>query len=144
MIRRKIRFLFEIFSMVTSCVVIAVALFTTVVNPVEAVEPVILWQIPCVSFLCSLGSLIHPWDRTPGKREMGIRIVVHFLLTNVIVLTSGFCFQWYRSDDLGSVAVMLVTIALIFGVVSAFSWSRDAGEAKRMNDKLREFQQKKG
>lgn len=65
-------------------------------------------------------------------------------MTNVIVLTSGFCFQWYRSDDLGSVAVMLVTIALIFGVVSAFSWSRDAGEAKRMNDKLREFQQKKG
>lgn len=45
---------------------------------------------------------------------------------------------------MGSVAVMLVIIALIFGVVSAFSWSRDAGEAKRMNDKLREFQQKKG
>lgn len=143
MAMRKIRFLFEVFSMVTACVVIAVALFTTVLDPVDAVEPVILWQIPCVSFLCSLGCLIYPWDRTLGKKEMGIRVAAHYLLINGIVLTAGFWFQWYRIDHLGSVAVMLVTIALIFGVVSALSWTRDAGEAKRMNEKLREFQQKK-
>lgn len=141
---KKIRFLFEIFSMVTACVVIAVAFFTTVLDPAEAVDPVILWQIPFVSFLCSLGCLIYPWDRTPGKKEMGIRILVHYLLINGIVLTAGFCFQWYSPDRLGSLAVMLLTIALIFGIVSAVSWTRAAGDAKRMNEKLREFQQKKG
>lgn len=144
MMMRKIRFLFEVFSMITACVVIAVAFFTTVVDPVDTVEPMTFWQIPCVSFLCALGALIYPWDRIPGKREMGIRIVVHYLLINVIVLTAGFWFGWYQIDHLGSIAVMLVTIALIFGIVSALSWTRDAGEARRMNEKLREFQQKKG
>lgn len=141
---RKIRFLFEIFSMVTACVVIAVAFFTTVLDPAEAVDPVILWQIPFVSFLCSLGCLIYPWDRNPGKKEMGIRLLVHYLLINGIVLTAGFCFQWYSLEHLGSIAVMVVTIALIFGIVSVVSWTRASGDAKRMNEKLREFQQKKG
>ena len=143
MVMKKIRFLFEVFSMVTACVVVAVALFTTVLDPVDAVEPAILWQIPCVSFLCSLGCLIYPWDRTPGKKEMGIRIAVHYLLINGIVLTAGFWFRWYRLDHLGSIVAMLVTIALIFGIVSAISWTSDVGDAKRMNKKLREFQQKK-
>lgn len=142
-VMRKARFLFEIFSMVTACVVIAVAFFTTVLEPVDAVDPVLLWQIPCVSFLCSLGCLIYPWDRVPGKREMAVRIVAHYILINGIVLTAGFCFEWYRVDHLGSVAVMLLTIALIFGIVSALSWRRAAVDAKRMNERLREFQQKK-
>lgn len=142
-VMRKIRYLFEIFSMVTACVVIAVAFFTTVLESVAAVEPVIFWQIPCVSFLCSLGCLIYPLDRVSGKREMAIRIVAHYILINGIVLTAGFCFEWYRVDHLGSVAVMLLTIALIFGIVSALSWRKAAMDAKRMNEKLREFQQKK-
>lgn len=141
---RKIRFLFEVFSMVTACVIIAVALFTTVLDPVDTLEPAILWQIPCISFLCSLGCLIYPWDRPLGKREMGVRIVIHYLLINGIVLTAGFWFRWYRVDNLGSVVVMLITIALIFGIVSAISWRKSAADAKRMNERLREFQQKKG
>ena len=35
MMMRKIRFLFEIFSMVTACVVMAVAFFTTVLDPAD-------------------------------------------------------------------------------------------------------------
>lgn len=143
MMMRKIRFLFEIFSMVTACVVMAVAFFTTVLDPADVLEPAILWQILGVSFLCSLGSLIYPWDRVVGKKEMGIRIVAHYILINVIVLTAGFWFQWYKTDHLGNIAAMLITIALIFGIVSALSWKKAAMDAKRMNEKLREFQQKK-
>ena len=74
---------------------------------------------------------------------MGIRIVAHYILINVIVLTAGFWFQWYKTDHLGNIAAMLITIALIFGIVSALSWKKAAMDAKRMNEKLREFQQKK-
>lgn len=142
-VMKKIRFLFEIFSMVTACVVIAVAFFTTVLEPADAVDPVIFWQILGVSFLCCLGCLIYPWNRTPGKREMGIRILIHYLLINGIVLTAGFCFEWYRPDHLRSVIVMLLTIALIFSIISALSWRKASADAKRMNEKLREFQQEK-
>lgn len=144
MVMKKIKFLFEVFSKVTTCVVIAVALFHIVPDPADAMEAAVLWQILGVSFLCSLGSLIYPWDRPLGKWEMGIRIFVHYLFINGIVLAAGFWFQWYSADDLGSVMIMLFTIALIFGVVSVLSWSKAAEDAKRMNEKLREFQEKKG
>ncbi|MCI9436584.1 MAG: DUF3021 domain-containing protein [Lachnospiraceae bacterium] len=91
-----------------------------------------------------MSSLIYPWDRPLGKKKMGFQIVGHYILINGIVLTVGFRFGWYRADHLGSISVMLVTIAVIFGLVSVLSWRKDAGDAKRMNEKLREFHQKKG
>ena len=140
---RKIRFLFNAFSRVTACVVIAVAAFTTILEPTDTVETAVLWQIPAVSALCGLTCLIYPWDRTFGKAEMGIRTLIHYLLINGIVLGAGFWFHWYRIDRIQSIAAMLITIALIFALVSAVTWAQRAEEAKRMNERLREYQEKK-
>ena len=140
---RKIRFLFNAFSRVTACVVIAVAVFTTILEPTDTVETAVLWQIPAVSALCTLSCLIYPWNRTLGKTEMGIRTVIHYLLVNGIVLGAGFWFEWYRIDRLGSVVSMVLTIAVVFGLVSAITWAQALEEAKRMNERLREYQEKK-
>ena len=140
---RKIRFLFNAFSRVTACVVIAVAAFTTILEPTDTVETAVLWQIPAVSALCALTCLIYPLDRTLGKAEMGIRTLIHYLLINGIVLGAGFWFHWYRIDRSQSIAARLITIALIFALVSAVTWAQRAEEAKRMNERLREYQEKK-
>lgn len=140
---RKIRFLFQVFSMVTACVVIAVAIFATILDPAELIETAVLWQIPAVSALCSLSCLIYPWDRTLGKVEMGIRILIHYLVINGVVLGAGFWFGWYNIRRIGSVAAMLLTIAVIFAVVSAITWTQEAREARHMNERLREYQRKK-
>lgn len=140
---RKIRFLFNAFSRVTACVVIAVAAFTTILEPTDTVETAVLWQIPAVSALCTLSCLIYPWNRILGKTEMGIRTVIHYLLVNGIVLGAGFWFEWYRIDRLGSVVSMVLTIAVVFGLVSAITWAQALEEAKQMNERLREYQQKK-
>ena len=83
---KKIRFLFKVFSTVTAFVVVAVAVFTTILEPAPMIETVVLWQIPAVSALCTLSCLIYPWNRILGKTEMGIRTVIHYLLVNGIVL----------------------------------------------------------
>lgn len=140
---KKIRFLFKVFSTVTAFVVVAVAVFTTILEPAPMIETVVLWQIPAVSALCALTCLIYPWDRTLGKAEMGIRTLIHYLLINGIVLGAGFWFHWYRIDRIQSIAAMLITIALIFALVSAVTWAQRAEEAKRMNERLREYQEKK-
>ena len=107
------------------------------------IETVVLWQIPAVSALCTLSCLIYPWNRILGKTEMGIRTVIHYLLVNGIVLGAGFWFEWYRIDRLGSVVSMVLTIAVVFGLVSAITWAQALEEAKQMNERLREYQQKK-
>ncbi|WP_300810052.1 DUF3021 family protein [uncultured Acetatifactor sp.] len=140
---KKIRFLFKVFSTVTAFVVVAVAVFTTILEPAPMIETVVLWQIPAVSALCTLSCLIYPWNRILGKTEMGIRTVIHYLLVNGIVLGAGFWFEWYRIDRLGSVVSMVLTIAVVFGLVSAITWAQALEEAKQMNERLREYQQKK-
>lgn len=141
--KRKIEFLFYIFTLVNTCVVIAVAVFTTLMEPSETVDSVLLWQIPLVSLFCTLGCLIYPWERECNKREMALRIGAHYLYINGVVLGAGFWFRWYRPDHLDSILSMLLTIAVIFGLVSVVSWRKAAADARRMNERLREYQQKK-
>lgn len=139
---RKIHFLGQIFSMVMTGVVFAVAVFTTVINPTETVDARLFWQIPLVSALCSLASLIYPWDREMGKTEMVVKKLIHYILINVIVLGGGAFFYWYDPSQMHNIVAMELTIALIFAVVSAISWRKAAVDAARMNKKLEEYQKK--
>ncbi len=141
---RKIRFLTRIFSMVLTAVVFAVALFTTVINPSEMVETKLFWQMPLVSALCTVVSLIYPWDREMTKKEVIVRKLLHYFLVNVIVLCSGAFFHWYDPSQLRNIIAMVLTIALIFTVISVISWRKLAADAARMNEKLEEYQKKMG
>lgn len=137
---RRLRFLIFVFVMVNTCVELAAAFFITVINPMDVVETSLLWQIPAVSFLCTIGSLIYPWDRAMKKRETGIRILIHYLYVNGVVMGAGFVFRWFRFTHLKNVLSMLLAIALIYALVSVISWTRSVRSAQRMNEKLEEYQ----
>ncbi len=139
---RKLSSLFHIFSIVVTSVTLAVAVFTTVVSPVETIEPALLWQILLVSGLCTAAALIYPWKREMGKVETIVRTLVHYVLINVIVLGSGALFYWYDPSKFRSVAAMVLMIAVIFGAVTAGSWKRAAMDAARMNECLEEYQKR--
>lgn len=78
-----------------------------------------------------------------SKKETGIRIFLHYLYINAVVLISGWLFDWYNVKSLKSVMYMLFSIALIFAIVSAISWRHEAAVAKKMNEKLQEYQKEK-
>lgn len=137
---RKLKFIFRVFAMVTCCVVMATAFFTTVLNPTDTISPMVLWQIPGVSMLCALGSLIYPWDIRMTRREMRIRIFLHYLYINAVVLIAGRIFDWYGMQ-IRNIVSMVITIAVIFAVVSGISWRRAAIDAKNMNESLLQYQQ---
>lgn len=139
--KERLNFLFSVFSMVTTYVVIAVAVFTTILEPSETVDSAVLWQIPLVSFFCSLGCLIYPWDRSCKKKEKAVRVGVHYVYINIVVLGAGVWFGWYRVDHPGSVAAMLITIAVIFAAASVIGWRKAAEDARRINERLKEYQQ---
>lgn len=139
---RKIRFLMRTFTMVLTGVVFAVGVFTIVINPTETVETRLFWQMPLVSALCTLTSLIYPWDREMSKTEVIVRTLIHYVLVNIIVLGGGAFFDWYNPSQFRNIAAMMLTIALIFAVVTVISWRKSAVDAARMNEKLEEYQKK--
>lgn len=132
--------MFYIFCLVNTCVMFAVAVFTALPEPSSTVDSAVLWQMPTVSFLCTLGCLIYPWDKECGKWKMALIRCIHYLYINGVVLGTGFWFGWYRPDRWGSVISMVILIALIFVLVSAVSIRKAAAEARRMNQRLKEYQ----
>lgn len=139
---RKIRFLMRIFSMVLTGMVFTVAVFIMVINPTEMVEAKLFWQMPLVSALCTMTSLIYPWDREMSKTEAIVKTLIQYVLVNAIVLGGGAFFYWYDPSQLYNIASMVLSIALIFAVVIVISWKKSAVDAARMNEKLEEYRKK--
>ncbi len=138
MIREKIKCVMHTFSLVTTCVIFAVAVFCTIIDPVETLDPMLLWHIPLVSMLTSLETMIYPWNRKMGRVECAVRIFIHYLMIVAVVLLGGWLLEWYDISNALSVVLMIGTVTIIFAIVSAISWSASAKTAKLMNEKLQE------
>ncbi len=75
------------------------------------------------------------------KTELLIRIAIHYILINAIVLGFGSQFNWYHPTHLRSILSMLIAIAVIFAAVSVISWSLSAKDAKKMNERLEQYRE---
>lgn len=137
---KKFCFVMNCFAVITCCVVAAVAVFTTVIFPVESISPYITWQILLVSFLCAVSTLVYPWDKELKKGKFRLIITLHYIIINIIVLGFGILFDWYNYDNLLNVLTMIIMIAVIFAVVSVVSWKKSERDAKVMNEKLQKYQ----
>lgn len=130
------------FVCVTTCIVFASALFTTIFWQESDIGPEMLWQILIISALCSLGTMIYP-DYEVTKRRAVCLTVLHYIIVNVVVLGGGILFGWFDADNLFMVLLMLLLIAVIYFLVSAIMWKRAENMASLMNEKLAEYRSRK-
>ena len=135
----KLKLLMRMFAVITTCVLFATALFTTVIFPYHMIHPSVLWQILATSFLCAASTLVYPAER----RQSGFLIFSHYLLINAIVLGAGYFFEWYDIKTMSNVIAMVVMIAVIYAVVVFIFWKKGVNDAEQMNRKLREYQNHK-
>ena len=139
--RKKLMFLWNMFCIVTTCSLTATALFTTILFPIDSTSLSILWQMVFVSALCTASTLLYPWERKMKKTELHMRVAIHYILINAIVLGFGNRFEWYQPTHFKSTLYMLIAIAVIFAAVSFISWSLSAKDAKKMNERLEQYQE---
>lgn len=99
----------------------------------------ILWQILMVSAICALGSLILYNEKTEfSKKQMLIRFWILFAFVNVVVLASGYHFQWFSFSNWKMVAGMELCIIVVFASTIIIYSLAAQKEADTMNKKLRE------
>lgn len=135
----KFKVMMNMFFVITTCVLTAVALFTNILFPVQEVEPVIFWQILATCFLCALSTLVYQFEKMPFV----LIVFLHYLMINAIVLWFGHLFEWYDVTDWKSVIAMVVMIALIYALVVLCSWKGLVREAEKMNRKLQDLQKQR-
>lgn len=131
------------FVLVNTGILFAVAVFTTIIYPQEKISSAMLWQIPVAAMVTSLETLIYPVNRSMGRREGVLRILLHYLSVIAAVLFCGWQFAWYDITDRENVLYMLLSITLIFAGVSVVVWGVSASAARKMNEKLQELKFKK-
>ena len=140
-ILEKIRAIFQMYLQIVALVILASAIYITVFWGYDCeVDGDILWQIMGVSALCSLCTPILMSQKELSKRTMLFREMIHFLMINVIVLFSGFCFEWFYVSDWKMIVGMELTIIAVYAGVMLINYRMNQRTAEEMNHKLQERQ----
>lgn len=143
-VKRRVREILLTFCMVTTGSVLVSAAYIKVFWPGDPqIKVSILWQIPVISFVCSLGNFLHPYREVSRRRAM-LQKISHYLYINVVVLGGGYYFAWIEKGNMLMAMTMAFGILVVFVVVSAVVWSWHKRETEHLNRKLQEYQAKKG
>ena len=132
----KFEFVLNKFYEITAWSLLA-SVVMTLISKSDMVPASLLWQIPLLSFLGALSSLIYPWDRSMTRKEFVIRIAIHYLIMNGIILGGGSLFGWFDIHEPLQVAMMALSVAIIFFIISLYSWTKGNREAQKLNQCLK-------
>lgn len=139
---QKLKELVFTFASVTTCILMAAALFISIFWKSTVLNVDILWQILICSLICSLGNLLYR-EEERTKKQFYILLTLHYIYINIVVLSCGFLFGWFLLDDIAMVAGMVMMIAIIFIFLISITQHRSKKNADIMNQKLKEYIQKK-
>ena len=132
----KFEFVLNKFYEITAWSLLA-SVVMTLISKSDMIPASLLWQIPLLSFLGALSSLIYPWDRSMTRKEFVIRIAIHYLIMNGIVLGGGSLFGWFDIHEPLQVAMIALSVAIIFFIFSLYSWTKGNREAQKLNQRLK-------
>lgn len=129
------------FGTLLACAVWCLATFLSEGEPIASakIPYITLWQIPLLGFLCALGTDITMSSRNElTNMQTRIRIALHYIYINTVVLVCGYFFGWYDLS-VGGVLLMLLTSAVIYAFTFYFNYLRDIKTADKMNRKLKDY-----
>ena len=132
----KFEFVLNKFYEITAWSLLA-SVVMTLISKSDMIPSSLLWQIPLLSFLGALSSLIYPWDRSMTRKEFVILIAIHYLIMNGIILGGGGFFGWFDIHEPLQVAMMALSVAIIFFIISLYSWTKGNREAQKLNQRLK-------
>lgn len=132
----KFEFVLNKFYEITAWSLLA-SVVMTLISKSDMIPSSLLWQIPLLSFLGAVSCLIYPWDRSMTRKEFVIRIAIHYLIMNGIILGGGGFFGWFDIHEPLQVAMMALSVAIIFFIISLYSWTKGNREAQKLNQRLK-------
>ena len=103
-----------------------------------------MWQILILAAVCTIGSFFLPIEeeKEVPRNAMLIRMILYYVYINVVVLACGVYFEWFSFSQRNQVFGMVAAIAFVFAGVLGLSYWQGSREAGRMNQRLKEREQK--
>lgn len=138
--RNKIKEILHTFCYITTGITMAHAVYIGIFWGTTEISTKAFGDILLVAFLCTLGNLIYP-EKEPGKKELIIRMIIHYVYINVVVFGFGIALGWFRLDNLTMILVLLLLIAAIFFGIWGVFYFQGKKEANDLNERLKAYQE---
>lgn len=137
-IKDTLRFALIQFFIITVCIMFVIATVNTmsfgVHYPIDGTFP---WVMMLTGLITSLPSFLLCFRNEPTKRQYYVRILLHFICIEAIVMTEGRLLGWYTTVQYG-----LIIAAMVMGVYALvwfFSTLALKSTAKSINKALEQF-----
>lgn len=117
-------------------IMISTAIFISIFVKGYKFQIILLWQIIVISAVCAFGILIFFSKREFTKKQMRIRLIIHYLYINVVVLSGAYIFEWINPDYIIQSFAIMVLIAAVYLSVDIIDMMIGKRTAKIMNKQL--------
>lgn len=117
--------------------IISTAIFMTIFLRDLYFNVEVIWQVIVVSAITSLGTLIFHSKHEISKKQMRLRLIIHYTYINVVVLGGAVMWQWVNINRLSQIITMVLLIAGVYFSVTTAMFSNEKRIAESINQRLR-------
>lgn len=95
------------------------------------------WMVMLTGLVGAIPSFLFHFkkDSEPTRKEFQIRIVLHFIVIETLIMIMGWVFKWY--DGVFEALIVAVTIFAVYLFVWFFSYRINTSLAKNINEALK-------
>jgi hypothetical protein len=137
-VKKLIRDYFIIFAII----VIFITVLRQIFSPDENFELKDIFIYMISALVGDLPSLILYSPEAISEKEMRLRIIIHFMVLEAVLLTLANVMGWVAS--IPGTIILAFQIALIYMLVRFLSWRDDRKIAHRINEKLKAMKDESG
>ena len=131
--------LFVTFVSVIAGTTISTASFLSIFGRDVQFSVVLLWQIIGMSVVCTFGNVMYLSKHEISKNQMKLRLIIHYLYINMIVIGGAFLFGWLEPGYIPQLIVILTLIAVVYLGVTILGNQMEEKTAENMNKLLRKM-----
>lgn len=124
------------FALVIAGITVSSTIFLTIFVPEVQLGIMILWEIIIMSAVCSLGNLLFYSRREISKKKLRIRMIIHYIYINAVVLSGAFIWEWITPGYILQLIVIMILIAAVYAAVMLVNISKEIKIAEDLNKRL--------
>lgn len=132
------KYLRTFFLVLSGCTISSTIFITIFVRDLEF-NVVLLWEIIVMAAICTLGNLIYFSRSEISKKQMKVRMILHYFYINTVVLGCAFLFGWIAAGYFVQFLVILILIAAVYFGVMSVNFQKEEKAAENMNKVLRKL-----
>ncbi|MBE5961816.1 MAG: DUF3021 domain-containing protein [Lachnospiraceae bacterium] len=134
------RRIYRSFFVITTFTLLMTALFTYIFCPGDRFSNSLLWEVLIFSVLVSMLGFLFYSKKELSKHQMFIRQLIHMMLLTPLVFGMALLFGWIEIGALSEGITLLLMIVFVYIMVWTICYRADENEAKKINERLKNFQ----